>query len=83
MASPIFPAIADVASIHPDRINWFFSLSILFTYAVMYGGSADVIVTVVLEVEQVRQHVVETIILLLWISGEVFICNVDRRRHTG
>jgi len=46
LALPIFTAIAAAASIRPDRIYWFFSLSILFTAAVMYGGSADVIVTV-------------------------------------
>jgi len=46
MASPIFTVIAAAASIRPDRINWFFRLSILFTDGVMYGGSANVIVTV-------------------------------------
>jgi len=48
MASPIFTAIAAAACLNPseDRINSFIRLSILFTDDVMYGGAADVIVTV-------------------------------------
>jgi len=51
----------------------------------MYSGSADEIVTTfrAVEVEQVRQHAVETIIFLLWISSDVCIYDVDRRRHAG